>query len=120
MSAGVLALWASIGIGAFAQIALKRAVSAGFGTPNPASIRWWLRLLRCGWLWLYFACFSLATALWLLALSSLNLSYAFPLLSASYVVVALLGRFWLKEIVSTRRWVAIAVICSGVILIARS
>lgn len=120
MTLALWALWVSIAIGGIAQIALKRAVSSGLAAPNPRAIEWWLGLLRSGWLWLYILCFGAATGLWLLALSGLNISYAFPLLSASYGFVALLARIWLKEPVSGSRWFAIAVICCGVILIARS
>jgi undecaprenyl phosphate-alpha-L-ara4N flippase subunit ArnE len=114
------ALWLSIAIGAVAQIALKYAVSAPRRDAGPADPMWWTRLLRSGWLWLYFASFGAATALWLLALAGLNISYAFPLLSMGYVLVAVLARIFLNEAVSARRWAAIGVICCGVILIARS
>ena len=119
MNPALSALCASVVLGGIAQIALKRAVSGSFGTESPG-VAWWLRLFRSSWLWVYAMCFGLATALWLLALSGLNISYAFPLLSASYAFVALLARVWLKEPVSTRRWLSIAVICAGVILIAQS
>ena len=114
------ALWASVAIGGLAQIALKLSVTGALGGASPRALGWWFSLLRSGWLWLYALCFFLATGLWLLALSGLHISYAFPLLSASYVLVAVLARVCLKESVSAGRWIAIAVICCGVILIARS
>jgi drug/metabolite transporter (DMT)-like permease len=120
MTVALSGLWASILIGGIAQIALKRAVTGEFATPNPRAVGWWLNLLCSGWLWLYVLCFGVATGLWLLALSELNISYAFPLLSASYGFVALLARIWLQEAVSWHRWFSIAVICCGVILIAKS
>ena len=113
-----VALWASILLGAVGQITLKRAV-----TPQPGSQvkgNQWVALLGSWWLWLYAFCFGSATILWLLALSDLNISYAFPLLSVGYILVALLAQLLLGESVSTRRWVAIAVISLGVILISRS
>jgi drug/metabolite transporter (DMT)-like permease len=114
------ALWISIALGAFAQIVLKLAVSGPLGGTSTRAVGWWMNLLRSGWLWAYALSFAVATGLWMLALSGLNISYAFPLLSASYVLVAVLARLCLKESVSVRRWIAIAVICLGVILIARS
>lgn len=117
----MLALWISVILGGIAQISLKLAVSGGaLPKGDPRSIGWWLVLLRSVWLWLYIICFGGATVLWLLALSGLNISYAFPLLSASYILVALLARLFLKENVSAMRWVSISVICLGVILIAWS
>jgi drug/metabolite transporter (DMT)-like permease len=114
------ALWCSVLLGGIAQIALKLAVGSGPATGVPRSGRWWFALLGSGWLWLYFGCFAAATALWLLALSGLSISYAFPLLSASYLLVAVLARVILRETVSFNRWLSISIICLGVILIAQS
>jgi drug/metabolite transporter (DMT)-like permease len=116
----VLALWISIALGGAAQIALKLSVSGRNRPANVHGLGWWTGLLASGWFWLYVACFGIATALWLLALSDLNISYAFPLLSLNYPIVAFLARFCLKERVPASRWAAIAVICCGVILIAQS
>ena len=114
------ALWASIVIGGVAQIALKLAVSGWTGTVGSSPIDWCRVLAHSGWFWLYAISFALATVLWLLALSKLNISYAFPLLSSSYIFVALLASSFFGERVSGRRWFAIAVISCGVVVIART
>ena len=114
----VVALWISILFGGLAQIALKLAVRPTRTDFGPRAMMWWAHLLRSPWLWSYIGCFSAATSLWLVALSKLNISYAFPLLSAGYVLVAVLARVFLKEPVSGRRWSGIAVICAGIIVIA--
>lgn len=119
MTTAFASLCASVVLGAVAQIALKKAVSGDL-SGRVSGLGWWMHLARSGWLWLYGICFALATGLWLLALSGLNISYAFPLLSTGYIFVALLARLWLKEPVSLKRWFSIAVICIGVVLIARS
>lgn len=115
-----IALWASVVIGAVAQIVLKLAVTGPSRKSSARSIIWWFALLRSGWIWLYVLSFTVATGLWLVALSRMNVSYAFPLLSASYIFVALIAHFFLKESVQSRRWLGIIVICLGVIIIARS
>jgi len=113
------ALWASILLGGLAQIVLKRGLN-GHATQNGArGLAWWLGLLRSRWLWAWVVFFPVSTVLWILAVSQLDISYAFPMLSASYAFVALLSRVLLKESTSWHRWVAIAVICLGVFLIAR-
>jgi drug/metabolite transporter (DMT)-like permease len=61
-------------------------------------------------------------ALWMIAnlslLSRADLSYALPVTgSASFVLVALAGHFFLDEKVSPVHWIGIAVITAGVVLV---
>ncbi len=115
----MFALCSSVIIGGVGQVVLRRGVSTGDGQKSAKSASWWLHLLRSPWLWCYAICFALATALWMLALSQIDISYAFPLLSANYILVALLSRVILKEPVGWRRWLSIAVISLGVLIIAK-
>jgi drug/metabolite transporter (DMT)-like permease len=111
------ALWASIFLNGLAQVLLKK----GVGRPQSesgATVIWWLSLLKNIWVWAWGLSFVVATALWILALSKLDISYAFPLLSTSFILVAILSRLLLGEYISGKRWAAILVICLGVILIA--
>jgi len=113
------ALWVSIVLGGVAQILLKRGINGMGAVGSVRSPRWWIGLLGSGWIWAWAFSFTVATALWLLAISQLNISYAYPLLSASYVFVAVLSRLFLGEKIPWQRWTAIAVISLGVILIVR-
>jgi drug/metabolite transporter (DMT)-like permease len=112
-----LALWISIFLNGLAQVLLKKGVGST-RVQTHASTGWWLSLFKSGWVWAWGLCFVAATALWILALSRLDISYAFPLLSSSFILVAILSRLLLGEYISHRRWIAILVICLGVILIA--
>jgi len=49
-------------------------------------------------------------------LSRADLSFVLPVTAAGYVLIALAGRFWLGEHISSLRWVGIAAIALGVIL----
>ena len=106
------ALWTSIVLGSAAQVFLKRGVSAQRSS--------YLVFLRSGWIWAWAICFVFATGLWLVALSQIQVSYAFPLLSIGYLIVAVLSQVLLKERVPALRWIAIGVITVGVALIYRS
>jgi drug/metabolite transporter (DMT)-like permease len=58
--------------------------------------------------------------LWLAVLSWEDLSVALPLQALNYVLVAFLAQFYLGEQVTPLRWAGIALVCVGVLLIARS
>jgi drug/metabolite transporter (DMT)-like permease len=111
------ALWTSIVLGACAQVFLKRGVSPNSKTGTPQS---GFSLLFSGWVLAWAACFVVATGLWLVSLSRMEISYAFPLLSLGYPIVAILSMMFLKERVNTARWIAILIITIGVAIIART
>jgi len=110
------ALWLTIILSACAQVFLKRGVT-GIGPGVRFS---YVSLVKSAWVWAWGISFVLATGLWLIAMSRIQVSYAFPLLSISYPIVAVLSIFLLGERIPASRWMAIAVITFGVALIYRS
>jgi len=66
------------------------------------------------------ACYIISVAVWLLVLSRVEVSYAYPLLSIGYIVTAFAGWHFFNESISLTRWAGIIVICLGVWLITRS
>ena len=58
--------------------------------------------------------------LWLGALSTLDLSYMYPLLSLGYVITAILAFLFLKENITLARWVGIALVVIGCFMIVRT
>ncbi len=116
-------VWLSVLLSAVAQVFLKhglnRIARRNQGTRMlPAPLL--LAAAGEGWVWLWGLSFVIATALWLLGVQRLDLSYAFPLLSIGYILVNLLSMLLFRERVDSMRWVAVAIISVGVILIARS
>jgi multidrug transporter EmrE-like cation transporter len=57
-------------------------------------------------------------ACWFLLLKRLPLSQALPLLGANFVTIALVGRIIFSEAIDAGRWVGIAFIVTGFILVA--
>lgn len=72
------------------------------------------------YLWLSAGCYVISIALWLVVLSKVDVSYAYPFLSIGYVLSAVVGYFAFGEAVTPVRIIGIVVICAGVILISRS
>ncbi len=66
------------------------------------------------------ACYVISVVIWLLVLSRVEVSYAYPLLSVGYIVTALAGWLLFDEGMDLTRWMGIGVICCGVWLITRT
>ena len=62
---------------------------------------------------------SLSSIFWLAALSKADLSYAYPMISVGYVVIAFSSMFLFGEHIAWTRWLGIFVICSGVFLMSK-
>jgi len=65
-------------------------------------------------------CYVVSVVVWLLVLSRVDVSYAYPLLSLGYIVTAFAGRLFFGEVLGPVRWTGILIICLGVYLITRS
>ena len=65
-------------------------------------------------------CYVISVVIWLLVLSRVEVSYAYPLLSVGYVVTALAGWLLFGESMNLMRWSGIGVICCGVWLITQT
>lgn len=66
------------------------------------------------------AAYGFSSIFWLVLLSRVDLSYAYPALSLGYVLITLVSAIFLGEQVSALRWAGVFVICVGVIMISRS
>jgi multidrug transporter EmrE-like cation transporter len=64
--------------------------------------------------------YVLSVVVWLLVLSRVQVSYAYPMLSVGYVVNALAAFYFFGEDLSLLRMTGIFIIMSGVYLVARS
>jgi multidrug transporter EmrE-like cation transporter len=65
-------------------------------------------------------CYVVSVVLWMLALSRVEVSFAYPFLSVGYVITAVVGYLAFHENLSASRILGILLICIGVTLIARS
>lgn len=66
------------------------------------------------------SCYIVSVVVWILALSRVEVSLAYPMLSIGYVVNALLAWWLFGEAVTAMRLAGIAVIIVGVTMVARS
>ena len=66
------------------------------------------------------ACYVVSVVVWVVALSKVPVSMAYPMLSIGYVVNAIAAYYWLGEAVTPMRLAGIGVIIVGVFTVARS
>jgi drug/metabolite transporter (DMT)-like permease len=109
-------------LNAVAQLGLKAATDATgplVGADGPI-LRRGLELLSVPWLWLALGCYGLSVVVWMMGLSRVPVSQAYPLVSIGYVVNVGLAWWLFGEVPNVQRVVGIAVIVFGVVLVARS
>lgn len=64
--------------------------------------------------------YATGAMVWIIVLSRVDLSFAYPMLGLTYVGVLLVSAVILKEHVSPIRWLGTVIILSGAMLVARS
>jgi drug/metabolite transporter (DMT)-like permease len=67
-----------------------------------------------------FGLYVVSAVLWIIILSRTELSWAFPMVSLSYVITALVAPVILHESFSYQRLIGTVVICAGVFLVSRT
>ncbi len=63
--------------------------------------------------------YIVSAAIWLIVISAVDLSFAYPFLGFTYVMILVLSKFILKEDVNPIRWVGALIITIGVVVISR-
>ena len=79
-----------------------------------------LRILSTGTIWFGIASLITFFVANILVLSWADYSYVLPASAVSYVVVGLIGSVALGEHVPVERWIGIAFICAGAVLVGRT
>jgi multidrug transporter EmrE-like cation transporter len=112
----------SVSSGVAGQVALKMGVTrvgaAAVESAGPVSTL--ITAFRSPLVWLGLALYGLGALAWILVLTRMDLSLAYPFLALNFVLIAIVSRLFLGEAIPALRWGGIAVICIGILLIARS
>lgn len=66
------------------------------------------------------ACYAVSVVVWVVALSRVPVSIAYPMLSIGYIVNAVAAWYLFGETLSTMKLAGIGVIVAGVFIVARS
>jgi EamA-like transporter family protein len=79
-----------------------------------------VQVFTSGIIWLGIASLMSFFVAYMLVLSWADYSYVQPASSIAYAVVALLGHFVLQETVTATRWIGVAIICLGVLVVGNT
>lgn len=109
-------------LNAVAQLALKASVSdTGIINLDMQSLLSSAGSLATNlWLWLGLICYAISVVVWILALSRVDVSIAYPMLSIGYIVNAFAAWHLFDEPMNIGKIVGIGIIIVGVYILARS
>ena len=109
-------------LNAGAQLALKAGTNQigafNFSADNIVPIG--LKIATNPYIFLGLSCYVISVVVWILALSRVPVSIAYPMLSIGYVVAAFIGWQFMGEAISAQKLSGIGFILIGVYLVARS
>ena len=78
------------------------------------------KLLRFPLFYFAMSVYFFSMILYLMAISKLDISIAYPMVSLNYAIILVYSKVFFKESVTPMRWLGVAVIIFGVFLISRS
>lgn len=109
-------------LNAVAQLALKASVKelGAIGLSLSSSSTAFLRMAGEPFLWGGLTCYGVSVVVWILALSRVDVSIAYPMLSMGYVVNALAAWYLFGEAMNPSRLIGIGIVLLGVYVLARS
>ena len=115
-------IFTGVFLNAVAQLLLKAGTNAvgqfHFTTENILPVGWQLATQPAiiGGM----VCYGISLVVWIMALSRVEVSIAYPMLSVGYVLNAIAAWYFFGEAVSAMRLTGIGVIIIGVYIVARS
>lgn len=116
----MVGLLLSILAGALGQVCLKKGMLSIGGTSMIQLLKSPWILVSNAWIVAGFLLYASSFALWLVVLSRVELSKAYPMVSLGYLVTFVLGILLFREEVSLVKIAGMAIILAGVALLAWS
>lgn len=116
----ILVILLSVVLNAAAQLLIRVSVRDGIELSASDAVRDLLALALQPTLVVATSCFVLSLVSWIYVLSRAETSFAYPFLSLGFVLVAVIGHFFLNEPVPPQRVAALLLIMSGMVVLAHS
>jgi len=119
----------SVVLGVGGQLSLKHGVGIASGggssrivhSLDPKSILMFLQSAAANKFVIFgFLFYLVSAASWLIILSRVDLSFAYPMISIGYIVIVILSKYIFNEPVTTLRIAGTLLVCAGVFFLLRS
>ena len=115
-------IFVSVCMSAVAQILLKGGMSSHTvqrALAETVSLRTFLSVFTNIAVLLGLLVYFGAALLWLIVLSKVEVSVAYPFVALGFVLTALMGHFLFAEVLTLQRMAGIMLVCAGVAVLAR-
>jgi drug/metabolite transporter (DMT)-like permease len=122
MSTKLLFISLSVFLGVIGQLAFKQGMlKIGQISKNIFDlIPYYFKAIVNPYIWLGIISYGISFLIWLGVLSRVELSYARPLVASGYILVAVFSWWFWGENLGWQRWIGIALIAVGVVLVSKS
>ena len=120
MSLPYILLGINIILGVVGQFLMKFGVNKVGGLEELGLVKFMTAAVLSPFIILGLGFYAFSAVLWVVMLSKLDLSVAYPALSLGYVLVLLVSMFFLGEQVSLAKFGGVLLIMAGIVIIFRS
>lgn len=110
----------SVLLGAVGQVGIKWGTSHVTITGQEATLELLVKYFSSIYVFSGLILYAISAIFWVFALTKIELSCAYPMVSFGYVVVFAFSYFLLGEKISLMRLIGLFIICIGILIIARS
>jgi multidrug transporter EmrE-like cation transporter len=112
----------SVTLASLAQLTLKAGMNqvtdaTGTVTVSATSIK---AIVTNVLVWGGLGLFGVSATVWIFVLSRTSLSFAYPFVALTYLIILLVDRFVLHESVPPVRWAGVGLIMAGIVLVSRT
>lgn len=112
----------SVTLASLAQLTLKAGMNqvtdaTGTVTVSASSIK---AIVTNVLVWGGLGLFGVSATVWIFVLSRTSLSFAYPFVALTYLIILLVDRFVLHESVPPVRWAGVGLIMAGIVLVSRT
>jgi multidrug transporter EmrE-like cation transporter len=118
----ILLILSSVSLNAFAQLFIRQGMlKMGNISMNMNSL-WHMMVQAISnvYIWAGMLSYAISIFLWMIVLSKVNVSLAYPFLSIGYILTAIIAYFVFGEPITWQKAAGILIICFGVVVLTYS